>query len=184
MAFELQILDYIQTLHTPLLDKIMIGASTLGNTGILWLGLTLILLIIPKTRPVGKVLVLAIIIEAVVVNLILKPAVHRTRPFDMNPVVQLLIPPPRDYSFPSGHTGMAFAVVSGLFLMKKKELGIASLILACLIAFSRLYLYVHYPTDVLAGIIIGLCSGYAGYRIYQAIDSKMKRKNETDIDKV
>jgi undecaprenyl-diphosphatase len=96
-------------------------------------------------------------------------------------VVRLLIEPPKDYSFPSGHTGMAFAVTSGLFFMKKKELGIAALILACLIAFSRMYLYVHYPTDVLVGLIIGLLSGYAGYQLYQYLEKKLN--NETDIDK-
>ena len=111
MALELQILDYLQTIHTPLLDKLLIGASTLGNTGIVWIGLTLILLIIPKTRSVGKVLVLALIIELVTVNLILKPVVHRPRPFEVNPAVQLLVKPPVDYSFPSGHTSMAFTVV-------------------------------------------------------------------------
>ena len=160
----------------------MIGASTLGNMGVIWLTLTLVLLIIPKTRPVGKVLVLALVIEIVVVNLMLKPMVHRIRPYDMNPMVRLLVAPPRDYSFPSGHTSMAFTVVSGLFLMKKKNLGIAALILACLIAFSRMYLYVHYPTDVLAGLIIGLFSGYAGYRLYRYLEKKLKN-NEMDIDK-
>ena len=186
MALELQILDYIQTLHSPLLDKIMIAATTLGNMGIIWLALTLALLIIPKTRPVGKVLVLALVIEIVVVNLLLKPMVHRIRPYDMNPMVRLLVPPPRDYSFPSGHTSMAFTVVSGLFLMKKKALGIASLILASLIAFSRMYLYVHFPTDVLVGLIIGLLSGYAGYKLYQYLEKKLNKKklnNEMDIDK-
>lgn len=184
MAIEFQILDYLQTIHTPLLDKIMVGASTLGNTGILWIALTLILLIIPKTRPVGKVLVLALIIELVFVNLILKPVVHRPRPFDVNPVVQLLVKSPKDYSFPSGHTSMAFTMVSGLFLMKKKELGIAACILATAIAFSRLYLYVHYPTDVLAGVVIGILSGYAGYKIYQYYENRNKHKNEAGIDKV
>lgn len=181
MALEIQILDYIQTLHSPILDRIMIGASTLGNMGIIWLALTLVLLIIPKTRPVGKVLVLALIIEIVVVNLMLKPMVHRIRPYDMNPMVRLLVAPPRDYSFPSGHTSMSFTVVSVLFLMKKKELGIAALILACLIAFSRMYLYVHYPTDVLGGLIIGLLSGYAGYQLYRYLEKKLKK--EMDIDK-
>ena len=183
MALEIQILDYIQTIHTPLLDKIMIGASTLGNMGIIWFALTLILLIIPKTRPVGKVLVLALIIEIVVVNLIMKPLIHRPRPYDMNPMVRLLIKPPKDYSFPSGHTSMAFTIVSGLFLMKREDLGIAACILASFIAFSRMYLYVHYPTDVLGGIMIGLLSGYAGYKLYQYLEDKKKQKNETDIDK-
>lgn len=182
MTFELQILDYLQTLHTPLLNQIMIGASTLGNTGILWITLTLILLIIPKTRSVGKVLVLSLIIEIVLVNLVLKPMIHRQRPFDANPMVHLLIDPPQDYSFPSGHTGMAFTIVSGLCLMHRKDLGGVACVLATVIAFSRMYLYVHYPTDVLGGIIIGLLSGYAGFRLYQYIDSRMKHKNETDID--
>ena len=183
MALELQILDYLQTIHTPLLDKLLIGASTLGNTGIVWIGLMLILLIIPKTRPVGKVLVLALIIELVTVNLILKPVVHRPRPFEVNPAVQLLVKPPVDYSFPSGHTSMAFTVVSILFLLKRRGLGIIACILAILIAFSRMYLYVHFPTDVLAGLIIGLLSGYAGYKIFQYFENSNKNKNETDIDK-
>lgn len=192
MAVEFQILDYMQTIHNPMADKIMTGATALGNMGLIWIALTLVLLILPRTRTVGKVLLLALLIEIVLVNLILKPLIHRPRPYVINPGVRLLIEAPVDYSFPSGHTGMAFAVVSGLYLMKRKDLGLAASILATVIAFSRIYLYVHYPTDVLAGILIGLFSGYAGYRIYRYIVTKKynnkknnnnDNNNETDIDK-
>jgi undecaprenyl-diphosphatase len=88
-------------------------------------------------------------------NLLLKPLVGRIRPCDIHSSIPLLIARPTDYSFPSGHTMSSFAAANIIF-HANVELGIAAYILALLIAFSRLYLYVHYPSDVLAGMILGL----------------------------
>lgn len=145
--------------------------SMLGNAGAIWIVCAVVLLVIPKTRKVGVVLAVSLAIEALCCNVILKPLVARIRPFDVNTAVQLLISPPTDFSFPSGHTGAAFAAASALFFSKNR-LWIPSLVLAILIAFSRLYLYVHYPTDVLGGILLGILSGWLGYTLVGLIKKK------------
>ena len=172
MSVELKILDFIQTLHTPVLDKIVLGITQLVQSGIIWIVLTLILLIIPKTRRTGGVMLAALLIETVLCNLLLKNIVARTRPCDVNTAVQLLISRPHGYSFPSVHTAMAFSA-AGALCFSKNRLWIPVLVFACLIAFSRLYLYVHYPTDVLTGAILGVLCGYIGYKI---VNTLMKKK--------
>ena len=163
MGIELQILNAIQTIHHPILDLIMCGITKLGNAGIIWILLTAILLILPKTRKTGMILALALVADVILCNGILKNLVARTRPFDVNTAVQLLITRPHDYSFPSGHTAASFAAVSALYLAGEKKLWKGACVLAVLIAFSRLYLYVHYPTDILGGIVVGILAGAIGY---------------------
>ena len=87
------------------------------------------------------------------------------RPYDVNTAVQLLVAKPKDFSFPSGHTAASFASVTALYLAGEKKLWKPALALAILIAFSRMYLYVHYPTDILGGVIFGILSAWIGYRI-------------------
>ena len=172
MQFELSVLDNIQSyLRCDFLDATMPIISMLGNVGAIWIVCAVVLLVIPKTRKVGVVLAVSLAIEALCCNVILKPLVARIRPFDVNTAVQLLISPPTDFSFPSGHTGAAFAAASALFFSKNR-LWIPSLVLAILIAFSRLYLYVHYPTDVLGGILLGILSGWLGYTLVGLIKKK------------
>ena len=86
--------------------------------------------------------------------------------------VQLLVAKPRDYSFPSGHTAASFASVTALYLAGEKKMWKAALVLAVLIALSRLYLYVHYPTDIIGGVVFGSLSGYLGYKIVEWIQKK------------
>ena len=172
MQFELSFLDNIQSyLRCDFLDAVMPVITTLGNGGVIWIVCAVVLLLIPKTRKIGVVLAVSLAIEALCCNVILKPLAARIRPFDMNTAVQLLISPPTDFSFPSGHTGAAFAAASALFFCKNR-LWIAALVLAILIAFSRLYLYVHYPTDVLGGILLGILSGWLGYTLVGLIKKK------------
>lgn len=164
MNIELSILDWIQTLHTPFLDKIMVFITRLGDAGIIWIVLSIVLLLIPKTRKSGAVMVVALVVDVLLCNIVLKNLVARTRPYDVNTGVYLLVAKLHDYSFPSGHTAASFASVTALYLAGEKKLWKFALVLACLIAISRLYLYVHYPTDVLGGILFGVISGYLGYR--------------------
>lgn len=164
MNIELSILDWIQTLHTPFLDKIMVFITRLGDAGIIWIVLSIVLLLIPKTRKSGVVMVAALVVDVILCNIVLKNLVARTRPYDVNTGVHLLVAKLHDYSFPSGHTAASFASVTALYLAGEKKLWKFALVLACLIAISRLYLYVHYPTDVLGGILFGVISGYLGYR--------------------
>lgn len=164
MNIELNILDWIQTLHTPFLDKIMVFFTRLGDAGIIWIVLSIVLLLIPKTRKSGAVMVVALVVDVLLCNIVLKNLVARTRPYEVNTGVHLLVAKLHDYSFPSGHTAASFASVTALYLAGEKKLWKFALVLACLIAISRLYLYVHYPTDVLGGILFGVISGYLGYR--------------------
>ena len=164
MNIELSILDWIQTLHTPFLYKIMVFITRLGDAGIIWIVLSIVLLLIPKTRKSGAVMVAALVVDVLLCNIVLKNLVARTRPYDVNTGVHLLVAKLHDYSFPSGHTAASFASVTALYLAGEKKLWKFALVLACLIAISRLYLYVHYPTDVLGGILFGVISGYLGYR--------------------
>lgn len=164
MNIELSILDWIQTLHTPFLDKIMVFITRFGDAGIIWIVLSIVLLLIPKTRKSGAVMVAALVVDVLLCNIVLKNLVARTRPYDVNTGVHLLAAKLHDYSFPSGHTAASFASVTALYLAGEKKLWKFALVLACLIAISRLYLYVHYPTDVLGGILFGVISGYLGYR--------------------
>ena len=162
---ELNILDWFQTLHTPILDKIMTSITKLGDAGIFWIILTLLFLIIPKMRKTGIIMAAALIMDLLICNIAVKNLAARTRPYDVNTSVQLLVAKLHDYSFPSGHTAASFASVTALYLAGEKKLWKPALVLACLIAVSRLYLYVHYPTDVLAGAVIGILCGAAASKL-------------------
>lgn len=171
---ELRFLDFLQTIHTPLLDKILAFITSLGNAGIIWIVLAVVLLILPKTRKTGIIVAAALLMDLILCNLILKNLVAMVRPYDVNTAIAILIKKPLDFSFPSGHTAASFAAMTALFLAKMKKAWIAALVLAVLIAFSRLYFYVHYPTDVLGGAVVGILSGIIGYTIVEKIDKRRK----------
>lgn len=167
----------LQMIRTPLLDQIMCLITTLGNGGAVWILLTGILLINPRTRKrPGMILLAALFVDLILCNGILKNVFCRIRPCDVNSSVQLLISRPHDYSFPSGHTAASFAAVSGLWFSGRKKWSIAALLPACLIAFSRLYLYVHYPTDILGGMAVGIMAGYIGYRAVSLMETRRREK--------
>ncbi len=172
---ELAILDLIQSdLRCAFLDTLMPLISALGNGGMIWFLWSVLLLLFPKSRRTGTTMAAGLFLEIFCCNVVLKPLIGRVRPCDVNTTVQLLISRPTDYSFPSGHTGSAFAAASVLCLERRRG-RFAAWILAVLIAFSRLYLYVHYPTDVLAGMMLGSMAGYAAHIIFEWI---WKKKNE------
>ena len=171
---ELQVLDALQTIHNPVLDTLMCAITRLGDAGIFWILLCMVLLILPKTRRSGVILMAALLVDLVICNGILKPLVHRIRPFDVKTGIELLVKRPTDYSFPSGHTAASFASVTALYLAGEKRLWIPALVLAVLIAFSRLYLYVHYPTDVLGGVVIGVMAGALGYWLVKKVEELKK----------
>ena len=176
MGFEFHILNGLQTIHTPFLDTFMKSITKLGDAGIVWIILTIILLLIPKTRKAGVYMALALIVDLILCNAILKPIVARTRPYNVNKTVKLLVPPLKDYSFPSGHTAASFASVSALYFAGRKKMAAGALVLSIFIAFSRLYLYVHYPTDVLGGLIIGLLCGWIADWILKKIKQRKGQK--------
>lgn len=154
MNWEFDWLYALQQIHNPVLDKIMVALSTIGNAGILWIVLAVILLIMKKTRRCGAQMALAMLLTFIIGNLVLKNMISRDRPCWIDPTVALLVKNPMDFSFPSGHSMNGFtAAVTILFY--DKRWGIAAIILASFVAFSRLYNFVHFPTDVFAGVVIG-----------------------------
>lgn len=172
MDIELKFLDLLQTIHHPFLDTIMVFITRLGDMGLVWILLAIILFLFPKTRKVGIILGIALCINFILCNGLLKHTFARTRPCDINRSVSLLISRPDDFSFPSGHTSASFAAVTVLYMSNKKKLFKISFIIACFIAFSRMYLYVHYPSDIIGGIIVGVISGYLGHFIVEEYSRK------------
>ena len=172
---EFSILDFIQNqFRTTFGDFVMPLISKLGNGGIIWLVLSGLLCVFPKYRKAGVTMLTALALDVLLCNVMLKPLVGRMRPFTVNTGVELLINAPKDFSFPSGHTAASFAAAFALLFVKNK-LWISSMILASLIAFSRLYLYVHYPTDVLTGILLGLIVSVAANVICRLAEPHIRK---------
>jgi len=167
LNFDLPVLDWIaEHIANPFLDTVMPLITLLGDAGIFWIAVAVILLCIPQYRKTGLAMGAALILGLIVCNAAMKPLIARPRPYDFQfthfgKTVELLVSTPHDFSFPSGHTLASFEAATAL-LIRSKKLGIPAMILACLIAFSRLYLYVHYPTDVLFSVAMGIGFGFLG----------------------
>lgn len=172
LSFEFAVLNFIQNhLRTDFLDLAMPLVSRLGGGGEVWLLLALVLVMVPSTRKAGAAIFAALALEFICCNLLAKPLIGRVRPCDVNQAVQLLVSRPLDFSFPSGHSASSFAAACALYFSGSR-LWKPALILATLIAFSRLYLYVHYPSDVAAGILLGAAAGWAGARLVSMAPAK------------
>ena len=154
MNWEFSFLYFLQELHNPVLDKIMLFFTYLGEDGLIWIGLAVGMLFFKKYRKCAVCIGIALVFKEVLGNMILKELIMRDRPCWIDPTVELLVKAPSSYSFPSGHTFDAFAASVSLFLNHKKE-GIAAIVVGALIAFSRMYLFVHFPTDILGGMVLG-----------------------------
>lgn len=175
LTWEFAVLDFMQeNLRSDVVDSMMVFITRLGNGGRIWIALAVILLLFKKTRRTGIIVTISLILELFLCNIVLKPLVARIRPFDVNDAVQLLISAPKDYSFPSGHTGAGFAVVAALY-GSRSGLWKPTLILASLIAFSRMYLYVHYPTDILGGILLGILTGWVATTVVSCMEKKVTK---------
>ncbi|MDD3745864.1 MAG: phosphatase PAP2 family protein [Anaerostipes sp.] len=159
---ELQLLNLIHKLSCPFLNHFFVAVTSLGNAGKVWIILGIVLLLQKKYRTIGIGMLLSLLLTSFFGEQIIKPLIARNRPFTYNPEISILIHKPSSFSFPSGHTGSSFACGVFLFLCNKK-LGIPALILASFIAFSRMYLYVHFPTDILGGILLGSAVSFVLY---------------------
>jgi len=133
----------------------MVMITMLGNAGWVWIVLSIVMIAVKKTRKCGLQMMLALILMLVIGNIFLKQIFARERPCIIDSTVALLIPIPIGYSFPSGHSFSSAAASITLFLYYKKA-GICAMVLAALIAFSRMYLFVHFPSDVIGGILLGM----------------------------
>ena len=159
-----------ETCAHPVFDKIMISVSALGNGGFLWIAIGVLFLLMGFKNKVwvkrGLLVLFSLGANAVVCNLLLKPLVDRTRPYDLLGY-DILISPVGDASFPSGHTSASFAAATAIYAINKKW-GIAAYVFAAVMGFSRLYLGVHFPTDVLAGALVGTAAAMIMIRIFDA----------------
>lgn len=183
---EFEILHALQDLHSNVLDKIMLLITTLGDAGLLWIGTGLLLIFVPaigkedkehvKMRKImGISMLLSLLINFICGNLIIKNIVQRPRPYVVDTSVVPLIFP-SEYSFPSGHTSSSFTAACAIFLNHKKA-GIVAFIMAAMIAFTRLYLFVHYPTDILGGIVLGItCAFIVRWLVRKYIEPKFFKK--------
>ncbi len=185
---EIQILHWFETLHNPITNPIFYVITTLGNSGWFWIVLAVLMLtVLPKKyKKAGLTMAIALILSLIFCNGIMKHLWARPRAFwvvGQNFVVGNefenlygIFNSIHDYSFPSGHSSASFAAAVSIFMWRKKE-GSAALVLAALIAFSRLYFTVHYPTDVLVGTITGALYGVAAYFIVKALMNKVPKLN-------
>ncbi|MCI9224248.1 MAG: phosphatase PAP2 family protein [Acutalibacter sp.] len=172
--FDSAVMTFVQSgFHNPVTDTIFPAVTYLGESGIFWILLSLLIIALGRKngwRTTGCLMLAAMLLGLLLGEIALKNIICRPRPFQEMPEISLLIPPPSGYSFPSGHSCASFAAATIIFL-KDKRPGTAALALAALIAFSRVFLFVHYPTDVLAGSLLGvLCALAAAYgyrRLFQ-----------------
>ncbi|MGI5947057.1 MAG: phosphatase PAP2 family protein [Lachnospiraceae bacterium] len=172
---EFEILYWIQQLRTPALDEIMTAVTFLGDGGWFWIALGTALFAVPRTRRTGAAMLISLAAGFILGNVILKNVVARQRPCWLDPMVALLIENPSDYSFPSGHSLASFEGAVSILLYHKKW-GVAAVVLAALIACSRLYLFVHFPTDVLAGSLLGILIAVIVHRWMETPERKWNRK--------
>ena len=183
VSFDLPILDWIQeTMQCAFLDKTMPIVTLFGDGGVFWIGIAVLLLFFAKYRKTGFSMGMALVLGLVVCNITLKPLVARIRPYDFQlqefgREISLLISAQHDFSFPSGHTIASFEACTVL-LLHDKRMGIPATVLAILIAFSRLYLYVHYPTDVLVSLVLGIAFGLLGSFLVNLIYKKWVYKGK------
>jgi undecaprenyl-diphosphatase len=177
LSFDLPILDWIQAnLQSGFMDKFMPFITVFGDAGIFWMIWATVLVIFPKTRKIGLGMAFAMVMGLIVCNITLKPLVARIRPYDLQAelgvAIKLLCEAQHDFSFPSGHTIASFEAAVVL-VKNSRKMGIPAMILAVLISFSRMYLYVHYPTDVIVSVILGTLFALIGDAIAAKVAPKL-----------
>lgn len=179
---DFAVLDFIQKLHNKLLDFIMQAITVSGDNGYIWIAVCIVLICIPKTRKIGVFTAITLIVEVILNDGIVKGIIARERPFIQNSAIDTIIRQPSGYSFPSGHSASSFAAATAIF-MHNKKLGIPAYILAALIAFSRLYFYVHFPSDVIIGSLFGVLIGFCVNKLLNSILERIKKRENKDSGK-
>ncbi len=179
LELDASILLWIQeNMRTDLMTTIMKGITRLGDNGTLWIVLTVLFLVLNKTRRVGLTSAVALIITFLTVNLGIKNAVARTRPYEVIDGLINLVEKQHDFSFPSGHSAHAFAVGVVILIMMPKKFGVPIFIISILMAYSRLYIGVHYPSDVIAGALIGTIIAFLSIFIVNKLSQLWEKRNK------
>ncbi len=177
MPWDGQFLIWLQeNVRTDFLTPIMKLITHLGDKGIFWILIAVVMLFFKKTRPLGIMAGIALVFSVLINNVIIKPNVGRIRPYEVVDGLKLLIERQDDPSFPSGHSGASFAAAVVFLVKGPRKIGIPAIIMAALIAFSRLYVGVHYPTDVICGIITGTCCAIISFMIWCIVEKKASPK--------
>lgn len=181
LPFDAAVMEFVQNhMHNAVTDTIMPIITYLGEIGAVWILLSLLLLCFKKSRTTGVLILVSMAVTFISGELILKNIVCRPRPCHTFPDIPMLVSLPSSFSFPSGHSASSFAAAVILFLRHKKYAWPA-LFLAALIAFSRIFLFVHYPTDILAGALLGTLSACLTYWIFtKKIQSKQSSPCENE----
>ncbi len=173
---EIPFLNWIQEVfRCEFFDRFFPIVTKLGDGGIFWIAVALLLLFFRKTRATGAMIGVALLCGLLIGNVTLKPLIDRMRPYEVAGVLPVLVEPLSDGSFPSGHTLACFEASVVLFI-RDKRLGIPALVIAFLVAFSRLYLYVHYLTDVLAGALLGTLFAFFAVWVVKLVCKRVSGK--------
>ena len=176
-GFDVAILLFIQEhIRNSLFDKLFIPITHFSDDALFWVLLVLVLLWSPKTRRIGAAALISMVICYLLCSVWLKDYVARIRPYDAYNSIRLLIEKQDEFSFPSGHSTMSFASSLIYVRMMEKPFGTATLLLAILIAFSRLYVGVHYPSDVLAGFLLALVVSTIVYAFFHFQETRSRRR--------
>lgn len=185
MELDGNILLWIQeNLRNDILTPVMKCLSRIADNGLVWIVIAVLLLIFSNTRKVGFTVAISMVFNLLVMNLILKNVVARVRPYEVIDGLTRLVPAERSFSFPSGHAGHAFAAAVVLYCMLPKKYGIPALVLAGLISISRMYVGVHYPTDVLAGAVIGTGIALLCVALVKRLSAAKRGEDESKLSEI
>ena len=182
LNFDATILLWIQdTLRNPVCDVIFKFITHLGDNGYFWIGLSLLLCVFKKTRKAGIFALVALLFSVIVNNALLKNIIGRIRPYEIIAGLECIIKHAHDASFPSGHTGSSFAAATVYLMKLPKKISIPIFIVAILISLSRLYVGIHYPTDVIAGAITGAALGVLACLLGEFVIKKWLEKHPKKV---